>query len=216
MPNVSTPLVFGVGRSSPEGVRLLGTCFPVAPNIMATAAHVTERDDTGLVIVVPNVNSLNDFQDTTNTRVNLIATSIFRIDPIRDIALLRFDGHVGATASIGSLAHEAVNTDVFVYGFPQMDAGRFVATVQKASLGAKILESKPPLKVKHAVVNVQSSKGQSGSPVFRASDYKLLAMILGPYVQGGSSSIMIMNVNVNELHQTTYAVDADYIREMLS
>src|SRR5437763_615436 len=55
---------FALGRLEGGNVRLLGTGFFVRQNILATAAHVLDGNDAGLVAVVPEAfnNDLNAYQ----------------------------------------------------------------------------------------------------------------------------------------------------------
>ena len=64
-------VVIPLGRRGPGGmVSLLGTCFAVSPCKFATAAHVTGPSDEGLVGIFGRVDSLADYQDTTDIKVN--------------------------------------------------------------------------------------------------------------------------------------------------
>ena len=77
-------------------------------------------------------------------------------------------------------------------------------------------EDKPSfIKSKHIVLNIQTRPGQSGSPVFRESDSMLVAMIIGSYAPNSSGSISLGGVDPHTLHQTTHAVSAEYILQML-
>lgn len=64
-------------------------------------------------------------------------------------------------------------------------------------------------------MNIQTRPGQSGSPVFRESDSMLVAMIIGSYAPNSSGSISLGGVDPHTLHQTTHAVSAEYILQML-
>jgi len=63
-------VIVAVGRMLPSGVQLLGTAFAVGENIFATAAHITDQNDTGLVLVVPKISNLPIFR-TLLTRASI-------------------------------------------------------------------------------------------------------------------------------------------------
>lgn len=80
--------VFGIGRRKSGSIQLLGTGFSVGESQFATAAHVTGPADDELFIVLPTINNLEDYQDTTAAQVRLIEVKLGNYDPIRDIAIL--------------------------------------------------------------------------------------------------------------------------------
>jgi len=71
------------------------------------------------------------------------------------------------------------------------------------------------IKSNHLVLNVQTRPGQSGSPIFRLSDSKLIGMIIGSYAPGGGGGISLGGIDPNTLHQTTHAVSSEYISKMI-
>ena len=63
-------VVHPVGRITPTGISLLGTSFFInKPGILATASHVVGNNDNGLVIIMNRVNSIQDYQDTSNMQL---------------------------------------------------------------------------------------------------------------------------------------------------
>jgi hypothetical protein len=69
-------VVYAIGRQSASGVQLLGTGFAVTPHLIAATAHVAGPADGDLCIVSPSIQNLQEYQDTTNTKVNTIAVKI--------------------------------------------------------------------------------------------------------------------------------------------
>ena len=62
-------VVHPVGRVTPNGVSLLGTAFFInRRGLLATAAHVTGNNDSGLIVIMNKVNSIwiPSFQSRTN------------------------------------------------------------------------------------------------------------------------------------------------------
>jgi len=158
-------VIVAVGRMLPSGVQLLGTAFAVGENIFATAAHITDQNDTGLVLVVPKISNLSDFQDTTDQSINTIPIKIRDYDPIHDVAILEtHDAKAVFSYTLGGVDEAVSGAEIISAGFPHADFGRLVLTQQASSVGARILMKAGPVKAKHLVMNVQTRPGTSGSP----------------------------------------------------
>ena len=79
-------IVHPVGRITPTGISLLGTAFFInKPGILATASHVVGNNDNGLVIIMNRINSIQDYQDTSNMQVSYVPAKIKEINPIYDV-----------------------------------------------------------------------------------------------------------------------------------
>ena len=102
-----------------------------------------------------------------------------------------------------------------IVGYPHCTQGRNVLTYQETTVGAKILIESSYVKSKHLVLNIQTRPGQSGSPVFRETDSKLVAMVIGSYAPNSQGAISLGGVDPHTLHQTTHAVSTEYILKML-
>lgn len=209
-------IVFTLGRICPDGISLLGTCFLInRPNTIVTAAHVTGNDDNNLVICLPKAD-VDGYQDTSDIIVKCITAKIIKIDPIHDICILEANLS-GSSSSIDILGSDSIHPcdKITIVGYPHCTQGRDVLTCQDATVGAKILIDSCGIKSKHIVINIQTRDGQSGSPVFRDADSKLIAMIIGSYAPGGSGGISIGGIDPQTLHQTTHAISSEYIIKML-
>ena len=209
-------MVFTLGRICPDGVSLLGTCFLInRPNTVVTAAHVTSNDDNNLVICLPKAD-VDGYQDTSDRRVRYIPAKIIKTDPIHDICILEanLSGSYSGYDILGS-DHIHPCEKITIVGYPHCTQGRDVLTCQDATVGAKILIDSCGIKSKHIVINIQTREGQSGSPVFRDSDSKLVAMIIGSYAPNGSGGISLGGIDPQTLHQTTHAISSEYIIKMI-
>lgn len=197
----------------------LGTCFAVGPRLFATAAHVTGPSDEGLNLITGRVDSLSDYQDTTDLRALGLSLKIVSYNPIHDIAVLEFvdaDSKANFSYSLGSADEIATGTSVVSLGYPHADHGRLVLTQQASMVGARVLLGAEGTKLKHVVLNTQTRPGQSGGPVFTADGTRLCAMIVGGYAPAGAAGgISIGGIDPQTLHQTTHAISAEYIRELL-
>lgn len=215
--NILTQLVLTIGRVRGDHVALLGTSILVTPDgKVATPRHVVGDTDVGLVVLLPHISDLNVYQDTTDTRVTSFPARIHRVDPFRDIVVLQTDlRNNGAIPPLGAFDGVSVGDDLDVAGFPHAVDGRRVLTMQRTHLGAKVLLDSCGVKSKHAIVNIQSRPGQSGSAVVSRKANRIVGMLMGAYVPDrvGAS---INGIDPRELHQTTHCISAEYIVRMIS
>lgn len=209
--------IFAIGRQNATGIQLLGTGFAAAPNLIATTAHVTGPVDKDLFVVLATTRNLQDYQDTTNTNVSVVAVKIHKYDPIRDIAILAAVDQITMTYPYRLVGSDAASTGtpISTLGYPHADHGRLILTEQKSSVGARVILGSQGIKTKHLVLNVQARPGQSGSPVFAEDGLKLVAMVIGSYAPGGGGGISLGGIDPQTLHQTTHALSAEYITEIL-
>jgi S1-C subfamily serine protease len=133
-------------------------------------------------------------------------------DPIRGIALLKFDGTAPAF-NLGTSDEVRPGDEVITLGYPHMDFGRLVLTQFTTEIGARILVGSRGLKSKHLLVNTQARVGQSGGPVVSKAG-RVVGMVLGSYAPHGAI-VIISGIDPLTLHQTTHAISAEYILEML-
>jgi S1-C subfamily serine protease len=209
-------VIYTVGRITPNGIILLGTCFLLNKNgLFATASHVTNNDNNNLVIFVSGKTDLNIYQDTSDNQGQTIPATIYKVDPIRDICILKIDNPNKSNLQIGGADDVKVSDNVGIVGFPHCVDGRNILTFQNTVVGAKVLIESSGIKSKHLVLNIQTRPGQSGSPIFRLSDSKLIGMIIGSYVPSSRGGLSLGGVDPHTLHQTTHAVSSEYITKMI-
>ncbi|WP_246451906.1 S1 family peptidase [Alkalicella caledoniensis] len=209
-------IVFPVGRITQNGINLLGTAFMLgAPGYFATASHVTNNDDKNLVIILNKTESFYNYQDTTNKKVNSIPAKIHATDPFCDLSIIKVEN--GATSNVNiSGADECVPGDsVAIFGFPHADQGRMVLTEQRTQIGAKVMIESGGIKTKHIILNVQSRPGQSGGPIIKLSSMEVVGILIGSYAPSSNGGISIGGIDPQTLHQTTHAVSAEYLKEMI-
>lgn len=214
-------LVFPIGRITTNSVTLLGTGFIInREGLIVTSSHVVNNDDNNLVVVFKesfhnNSGGMDIYQDTSDTMVQYINAKIYRIDPIHDICVLKIPNTVSSNIRISSTDYVSVSDSLCILGYPHCDRGRMVLTYQESTVGAKILIDSASIKTKHIVLNIQTRPGQSGSPVFNKMDSSLVAMIIGSYVPVGGGTISLGGIDPLTLHQTTHAISAEYIHNVL-
>jgi S1-C subfamily serine protease len=209
-------VIYTVGRITPNGVNLLGTCFSLNKGgLFATASHVTNNDNNNLIIFSSGSTDLTSYQDSSNNQGQTIPVTIHKVDPIRDICILKIDNPIISNLQIGGTDDVKVSDNVVIVGFPHCNDGRNILTYQNTVVGAKVLIESSGIKSKHLVLNIQTRPGQSGSPIFRPSDSRLIGMIIGSYVPGGGGGISLGGIDPHTLHQTTHAVSSEYITKMI-
>lgn len=211
-------IVYAVGRITSNGtVSLLGTCFLLNKyGFLATASHVTNNDNNNLVIVYSQFTDLTEYQEVSNAQAQVVPATIFKLDPVRDICILKVEGEVIANMQIGGADDVKVTDNIAVVGFPHCINGRYILTYQDTIIGAKVLLESSGYKSKHLVLNILTRPGQSGSPVIRLSDKKVIGMIIGSYSSlGNDEYISFAGVDPSTLHLTTYAISAEYITNMI-
>lgn len=209
-------VIYTVGRITPNGVNLLGTCFLLNKSgLFATASHVTNNDNNNLVLFVSGKTDLTTYQDTTDSQGQTVPATIYKVDPVRDICILKIENTAISNLQIGGADDIKVSDNVGIVGFPHCVDGRNILTFQSTVVGAKVLIESSGIKSKHLVLNIQTRPGQSGSPIFRLSDARLIGMIIGSYAPGGGGGISLGGVDPHTLHQTTHAVSSEYITKMI-
>ncbi|MEU0455612.1 serine protease [Streptomyces sp. NPDC006129] len=210
-------LVLALARVEGGRGALLGSCFPVGPRHLATALHVVGPSDKNLFAAFPAVPGPAEYQDTSIADMGAEPVTIIAVDALRDICVLEAPQNW-----VFSLPYTLTGTDVLslgnevhIYGYPHMDFGRKVMTLQRSHVGAKVLIANNRVKSKHAVINTQMRPGQSGGPVFDVRTGSLCAMVTGNYAPDIAGSMIISGVDPVTLHQTGHAVSAEYIKDML-
>lgn len=209
-------VVYALGRFGHSGVDLIGAATMLPnPGTFATAAHVTNKDDQNLVVVIKIYTSINSYQDTSDPKVHTLPVKIKEIDPFSDICILSSGSDATSNIKITNTDNIKVGENINIFGYPHADHGRLVLTHQKAEIGAKILISTENIKSKHIVLNIQTRPGQSGSPIFSSKDGSLIAILIGSYAPGGGGGISLGGVDPHTLHQTTHAVSTEYLLKMM-
>ena len=174
-------LVHVIGRKTSKGIRLLGTAFFInKAGILASAAHVTEYDDTDLVMI-HRLRSIQDYQDTSDKNVKCTKLKIKEINPLTDVCLLESPIKIQSQLEISSTDAIHVGESVSLFGFPHCDHERMVLTQQDTIVGAKILIDVKGIKTKNIVLNIQARPGQSGSPVISSANKNVAAILIGSY-----------------------------------
>jgi Trypsin-like peptidase domain len=213
--DIFTQFVAIIGRMTPSHVDMLGTAFMISNDgAYATSRHVIGDNPNGLVILAPHIQKINEYQDVTDPRCQPLNATVLEIDPIKDLAIIKVDlNFTGIIPAIGSLDEIAVGENVGIFGYPHCTEGRRVLTYQSTAIGAKILLESNSIKSKHAVVNIQSRPGQSGSMVFSPRLQKVVGLLIGTYAN--KFGLSLGGINPAELNQTTHIISADYILEMI-
>lgn len=213
--DIFSQIVLVIGRIQNNVINMLGTCFSIsAGKYIVVPKHVIGDSDENLSIILPNMRSVNEYQDTTITRCNIMGVKIVASDPFRDISILKPINPIRMPEiELGNTDDLRVMDQTFIVGFPHCTEGRKVLTVQEADVGAKILLETNNIKSKYIVVNTQTRPGQSGSLIYNKISNKIVGMLIGAFAP--ESGISLGGINPRELHQTTHCISAEYISNMI-
>ena len=207
--------IFTVGIRNSNGISLLGTGFWISSNKIATARHVIKGLPGNIVVIPSDLKSIDEFQDTTKNKVGYISCKVLEEDPIKDLCILEMDySYPGEMLNLTSFNNVTIGEEVSVIGYPHCVEGRRVLTFQKSYIGAKVLLPSNGIKCKHAIINIQSRPGQSGSPIISKRDNSVVGLLIGAYIPN-TPMAAVANINPAELHQTTHCISAEYIKDML-
>ena len=207
--------VIGVHDHTEGVVRMLGTGFLISNDgKIVTARHVVGNETKDLVVLMPHISNIDEYQDTTDNSCRTIPAIVEDINPVTDICILKTQlNYPGILPSLESLDNTKVGERIGMYGFPHCVMGRRVLTYQEAEVGAKMLLGSSGIKSKYATINIQTRPGQSGSIVFNTKTGAILGLLIGTYAP--SSGVIIAGINPHELNQTSYCISANHIKEML-
>lgn len=213
--DIFSQIVLVIGRIQNNEINMLGTCFLIEKGkYIVVPRHVIGDSDENLAILLPSMNSINEYQDTTITRAHYINAKIIASDPFRDISILKpIKPIIAPEVLLGEIDNVKVMGQTYIIGFPHCTEGRRVLTVQEADVGAKILLESNNIKSKYIVVNTQTRPGQSGSLVYEPKSNRIIAMLIGAFAP--NSGISLGGINPRELHQTTHCISVEYILNMI-
>lgn len=208
-------LVVGVLDRTEKVINMLGTGFLISNDgKIVTARHVVGNKTNDLVVLMPYIKNINEYQDTTDSSCKPVPAFIEDINPVTDICILKTGLKVeGTLPSLDSLDNIKVGDKIGMFGFPHCVMGRRVLTYQEAEIGAKMLLESSGIKSKYATINIQTRPGQSGSIVFNANTGTIVGLLIGAYAP--NSGVIIAGINPHELNQTSYCISANHIKEML-
>jgi S1-C subfamily serine protease len=208
--------VYVLARVQPPNAGLIGTAFLVNGKIV-TAHHLIGGNDQDVAVIVPRIPRLSNYQDTSDSAVNVSPLRIVADDPIHDLTVLEVSNGPGLSGgfAVGGTDQAMVGGDLYTLGYPHAPNGRMVLTLIRTEVGARILVDSTGIKTKHIILNTQARPGQSGSPVILRATGVAIAMIIGSYAPVGQGSLMIGNVDPATLHQTTHAVSLEYLKGLV-
>lgn len=215
--NIFTQIVVTIGQIGQDGINMLGTGFIISNDgKIVTTKHVVGSDPSRLVVLMPHINNINAYQDTSDTSCKTFSVEVIDIDPLKDLCILKgkiaFEGNL---PKIGSFDDVNIGEELGIFRFPHCVTGRRVLTYQKAELGAKVLLESNTVKSKHGIINTQARPGQSGALILSTRTNKAVGVLIGAYAPRQSGGISLGGINPQELHQTTHCISAEYIKEML-
>lgn len=208
-------LVIGVHDRTEGVIKMLGTGFLISNDgKIVTARHVIGNETKDIVVLMPHVMNIDEYQDTADNSCRTVSAIVEEINPVTDICILKTQlNFSGVLPPLESLDNIKVGERIGMFGFPHCVMGRRVLTYQEAEVGAKMLLESSGIKSKYATINIQTRPGQSGSIVFNTKTGAIIGLLIGAYAP--NSGVIIAGINPHELNQTSYCISANHIKEML-
>ena len=210
-----TQVVVIIGKMESGSISMLGTgYFITGDRRIVTARHVIGNEHANLVIMLPQISEINQYQDVSDNSCRYLPAKVLDINPITDLCILNIDspGFV-IVPPLGSLDDVRVGERIGIFGYPHCVMGRRVLTYHETEIGAKMLLETSGIKSKYATINLQTRPGQSGSIVFSLKTGIIVGLLIGTYAP--NSGVIIAGINPHELNQTSYCISANHISEML-
>lgn len=123
-------LVVGVLDRTEKVINMLGTGFLISNDgKIVTARHVVGNKTNDLVVLMPHIKNINEYQDTTDSSCKPVPAFIEDINPVTDICILKTGLKVeGTLPSLDSLDNIKVGDKIGMFGFPHCVMGRRVLT----------------------------------------------------------------------------------------
>lgn len=208
-------LVIGKRNESSGIIEMLGSGFLITNNgKVVTARHVIGNETKNLVVLMPHIDNINEYQDVSNNYCRPVSAIVEDINPMTDLCILKTSLQFnGVLPALGSLDDISVGERVGMFGFPHCVDGRRVLTYQETEIGAKMLMETSDIKSKYATINIQTRPGQSGSLIFNPKTITIIGLLIGTYAP--YSGISLAGINPFELNQTSICISANHINEML-
>lgn len=196
-------------RKNDGGVEFLGTAFLVdKKGYLLTCAHTISLD-MKLAIVPPQ--PVNEWNNMTQEKVNIIDVEITQFDTTHDCALLKINAEVTVNVMpnmFGDPDKSPVGANILYFGYPFGDKGLHTLKVSSSIISSKAISNN---NTKHFQLDSMVHDGNSGGPLVDIHSGQIIGMISGKFnPSGNSGGIMIGNYALGTESSISYATSIEY------
>lgn len=203
-----------VRREDDQGVGFVGTGFLCHnKGYILTCAHSINLTDK-LAIIPPQ--PLNEFNQLTLERVNVIDVVVVQHDPKNDVALLKISNPMSLTVPANIFGNEntsQVGSSVGYLGFPFGQSGLHTLKVSQSIISSKV---KSQNGTKQYQLDAMVHEGNSGGPLVDLHTGQIIGIISGRFSPtGDGGGIKIGNHSLGTESTISYATSINYGLELI-
>lgn len=196
-------------RKDTNSIEFLGTAFLVDnKGYLLTCSHTISLD-MQLAIVSPQ--PINEWNNMTQSRVNIIDVEISQFDTTNDCALLKIKTEVTINIMpniFGNPDKSPVGANILYFGYPFGDKGLHTLKVSSSIISSKAINNNG---IKHFQLDSMVHDGNSGGPLVDVHTGQIIGMISGKFnPSGNSGAVMIGNYALGSESSISYATSIEY------
>lgn len=198
-----------VKKTDDQGVEFIGSGFLChSKGYILTCAHTINLTEK-LAVIPPQ--PLNEFNQLTLERVNVIDVSVAQFDPDNDVALLKFKTPPPLSVPENIFGNEKsvqVGSSVGYLGFPFGQSGLHTLKVSQSIISSKVKSTKGTNQFQ---LDAMVHEGNSGGPLIDLASGQIIGIINGRFSPtGNSGGIRIGNHALGTESTISYATSINY------
>lgn len=203
-----------VRHKNDGGVEFIGSGFLChSGGYVLTCAHSINLTDK-LAVIPPQ--PINDFNQLTLERVNVINVNVAQYNAENDVALLKITEQqpiVVPENIFGSDEHVMVGASVAYLGYPFGQTGLHALKLSSSIVSSKVISTN---NTKHYQLDAMVHEGNSGGPLIDISTGRIIGIISGRFSPtGNGGGIRIGNHSLGTESSISYATTISYGKDLL-